>query len=129
MRQTSVEAYNTIKENGLLSLRRWQIYDILFHHGPLTAGEIFDRGIGIVKGSVCARLTELRELGIVSEIGEKKWSSTGHTGILWDVTKGLPVTPEKTESKNKIITALRARVKELEDENISLKHRLGGELF
>lgn len=41
-RDTSREAYNKIKEMGLLSQRRWEVYDILYSHGPMTGGEICD---------------------------------------------------------------------------------------
>jgi len=40
-RDTSIEAYRTIKANGLLSKRRLQVYEYLFNHGPATAKEIF----------------------------------------------------------------------------------------
>lgn len=106
MRRTSIDAYNKIKAEGLLSQRRWQVYEILFQHGPLTAGEIFEHGLGIVKGSVCARLTELREMGIVYEYGEKKWSSTGHVGILWDVNDRLPEQYRRGRTKDSIIKEL-----------------------
>ena len=40
IRQTSIDCYNKIKAEGLLSKRRLEVYEILFHHGQLTANEI-----------------------------------------------------------------------------------------
>lgn len=96
IRQTSTDAYNKIKTEGLLTKKRFQIYDLLYVHGPATAGELFDlcrqqdSGHTVVKGSVCARLTELRDQGVVYEAGIGEWSGTGHKSILWDVTANLP---------------------------------------
>lgn len=106
VRQTSVEAYKTIDKLGLLSLRRWQVYHSLFVHGPLTGGEVFvkcrDEFPGqfqkMLNSNVITRLGELREMGVVKEIGEKKCSISGQNVILWDVTADLP---RKLDQKSK----------------------------
>lgn len=96
VRQTSIDSYNAIKENGLLSRRRWQFYDILFKYGPLTGGEAFQylkqhHGIAMPTNSnTTTRLGELRNLGVAVELGTKKCPVTGQNVILWDVTPGLP---------------------------------------
>lgn len=103
VRETSVEAYRTIKENGLLSRRRWEAYEALFDCGPATATEVFNhmtpKGKSMVASNVRARLGELRDMGCVKEVGEKVESSTGATVILWDVTRGLPAKYEKPKKK------------------------------
>jgi hypothetical protein len=129
VRETSVQAYHKIKDEGLLSEARMVVYDILFHGGPLTAGEIFKlgqerlEGHTEVKGSICARLTELRESGAVKEIGKKTCHVTGHNAILWDVTGQIPEKIERKKSKTQIIAelefmvdALKGKVEELERE-------------
>jgi hypothetical protein len=90
-RRTSIEAYHRIRDEGLLSKARFVVYERLYLHGPKTAGELF-AGIpnAIVKGSVCARLTELRDMGVVMEVGEAQCALTGQTAIVWDVTEFLP---------------------------------------
>lgn len=100
-RQTSIETYHKIKEEGLLSQRRWQIYDILFHNGPMTAGEIFDYGLRkfiwsrAVKGGICARLTELRQLGVAVELEPRECKVSGQVTILWELNNKLPVKWDK----------------------------------
>lgn len=109
-RQTSISAYNAIKENGLLSKRRWEVYDILFRFGPLTANEAFKK-IATETGKSSssflsvsnARFTELRRNGLLVEAGERSCSITGVRVIEWDVTDKLPVKfekPKKTKCKH-----------------------------
>jgi len=130
-RNTSKEAYLKIKEGGLLSDARFLVYEILFKHGPLTGGDVFEhmqsirQGHTVVKGSVCARLTECRELGVACEVGVSTWGATGHRGILWDVTSELPNKYEKPPTKDKIIAELREKVRVLSIENEQLRQQTG----
>ncbi len=106
IRETSIEAYNKIKADGLLSERRWQVYDILFQFGPATGNELliqFRKKYGTLYGNspvVTSRLGELREMGVAQELRERQCSVTGHQAIEWDVTDRLPVKFEK-EKKHK----------------------------
>lgn len=94
---TIAQAYHEILTNNLLSEERMLVYSSIFKHGPLTAGECFMKmqedalGHVIVKGSVCARLSELRRLGCVAEAGKRKCSLTGKTVTLWKATNRLPI--------------------------------------
>jgi hypothetical protein len=103
IRETSKQAYNEITVSGLLTDARYVVYTSIYHHGPLTAGECFLKmqedhvGHTIVKGSVCARLTELRRLGVVAEVGKRKCALTGKNAILWQVTNKLPIKPAPTK--------------------------------
>jgi len=100
-RDTSLEAYKKIKENGMLGKRKMEIYDVVFRHGPLTANEAFNilklekyRNLNF-DSNTNSRFTELRDCGCLQEVGKKKCKITGNTVILWDVTKSLPVKMEK----------------------------------
>ena len=100
VRETSIEAYNEIKENGLLSKKRFQVYDILFRLGPMTGAQVSNV---IKKGNtknaysetVRNRLTELRNSGVVREVGEVICPITGRRVIQWDVTKKTPTKWDK----------------------------------
>lgn len=115
IRETSTAAYDTIKANGLLSRARFDVYQYLFVNGPLTRSEI-DEGIRFVgkggiksyKSHVSARLCELREMGCVKEVGEKKCSITGMHVILWDVTKDLPRKFKRKSVQTRLEIALDA---------------------
>lgn len=93
-RETSVAVYKKIKEEGLLSRKRFEIYEILFQSGPLTASQIAKRMKGFkseaVGANVHARLGELRETGCIQELKSVCCPVTGNTVLNWDVTAKLP---------------------------------------
>ena len=98
-RETSAEAYNRIKANGLLGQRRFQVYEELYFNGPKSANQVV-RTIkanhpDIKDASLHGRLSELRDLGVVREVGFHRDEISGNKNILWDVTSNLPVKPPK----------------------------------
>lgn len=120
-RQTSVEAYNEIREKGLIKKLQFFTYDLLFKYGPCTSGELMERvqrehpEWAVRSLDSCAkRLPELRARGLVRELGERPCLTSGRRAIVWDVTNQLPAAPEKKLTKDQTIAALRARVAELE---------------
>ena len=110
IRTTSLKAYSQIKTEGLLSPIRERVYDFLFHNGPLTGTELNARlksPVGITIPGYHKRLSELRELGVVREVGERICRVTGRNAIAWDVTETLPVPiaeavacPKPTKAEN-----------------------------
>lgn len=116
-RQTSIEVFKQIRDNGLLSKRRMEVYEIVFNHGPMTSNETFDyselNGIDGYRHNANARMTELRELGVVYEAGTKQCSKSGNTVILWDVTDKLPVKPERKITKDEKLKSLVGEIVEL----------------
>jgi hypothetical protein len=94
LRKTSIEAYKQITASGLLSRRRMEVYEILFHHGPLTAHGVVEFARSFAPSanqtSFNARLSELKRLGVVQEVGYKDDVVSGHKCILWDVNDQLP---------------------------------------
>jgi hypothetical protein len=92
-RQTSIDAYNKIRASGLLSKARWQVYNVLYWHGPMTAAELDEylkKELNRERGGFWKRLSELRDCGVAEEGGKRICHETGSEAILWDVTKGLP---------------------------------------
>ena len=105
-RQTSIDCYNQIKSEGLLSKRRLQVYESIFNYAPCTASEVFnDKNL---KTNQSGRFTELRDLGVIYEKGERLCRVTGRNVIEWDLTDKLPVNVKKTikTKKQKINDAL-----------------------
>ena len=117
IRQTSIEAYNQIKEEGLLSRRSFEVYDSLYSFGPATANELFsqmmlkNKTLDQSNTNVRARLNELREDGTAQELGTKTCSITGRNVILWNVTRNLPIKPKNKLTNSQIIKGLVALVK------------------
>lgn len=99
-RETSIEAYREIERSGLLSLRRWQVYKIVFENGPMTGLQVIKKfreeaRVFSNSGTVNTRLSELRDRKVVREIGKTVCPVSGRVAILWDVTKALPIKFEK----------------------------------
>lgn len=111
MEQTSREAYTKIKASGLLSTRRFQVYEVLSLNGPMTGGEIWglylkDQDIQI--DSVRPRLAELERLGVIKKIDDQPCSVTGMTCAVWTVTEDLPKELDKEMTNKQKIAFLKA---------------------
>jgi hypothetical protein len=129
-RQTSIDAYNKIKQNGLLSKRRWEVYFTLYNHGPLTSSELFEHYKKYFNPqfkynlNVHSRLNELEERGVAQRIGTQECAVSGNTVDLWDVTSGLPVPPVKKKTKDKIIAELTDEITTLKAELSNLRSQV-----
>jgi uncharacterized protein YwgA len=127
---TSAIAYRTIKDSGLLSEMRWRVYDILYHHGPLLGSQVSalykrDHLTTSYSETVRNRITELRDLGVVIEVGHAIDPITKMSAILWDVTDQLPQKKlEKKESSKQKIKRLEQRITQLEGEKQALEIEL-----
>tara|TARA_R110002020_G_scaffold382091_1_gene592927 strand:+ start:217 stop:630 length:414 start_codon:yes stop_codon:yes gene_type:complete len=99
-RQTSIECYYTIKENGLLSKRRMEVYEAIFKNAPCTTNEALK---DIYSGShgVGSRTTELRDSGVIYEKSERPCRVTGRNVIEWDLTDRLPISIKKSNKTKK----------------------------
>ena len=103
-RQTSIDCFNEIKEQGLLSNMRFKVYEAILKKAPCTSGEAFAT-MTTKENQISqsrARFTELRELGVIYEKGEKQCTITGRNVIEWDLTDRLPVNiknPNKTKKQ------------------------------
>lgn len=111
-RQTSIDCYNEIKVNGLLSKRKMEVYDCLFKHGPMTMGEVYSKlseSSEVNQASVTPRFAELRNVGAIYEKNTRSCTITGKMGIEWDLTDNLPQKIQKpTTKKHRINDAINA---------------------
>lgn len=116
-RDTSIEIYRRIKEEGLLSKLRFDVYEVIFQHGPLTqmeAWQYFDKK-HIQLRSVTPRFSELLERDVIGITRERPCKITGNLAIEWDVTNRLPVP---------VIKHKRPSYKELLLRNLQLEKQL-----
>lgn len=117
-RKTSREAYEQLKESGKLSRLRWIIYDYLFHHGPATAQECF-KALKL-ETNQSGRFTELRDLGVVEEVGRTTCRVTGREVIAWDVTDRAELAAAAKETSDRQVEleqAMRDAVRDLRAQN------------
>jgi hypothetical protein len=122
MRQTSIDTYYQIRDEGLLSRMRFRVYGHLFHNGPMTSREL-DHSMaaeGETRTSYHKRLSELERLKVVQTLGTRKCKITGRTSLLWDVTDQLPCNFKK-RVKRPTAEQFHAGVTELQEINNFLK--------
>tara|TARA_R110002126_G_C10344697_1_gene491119 strand:+ start:515 stop:937 length:423 start_codon:yes stop_codon:yes gene_type:complete len=111
-RQTSIDCYNEIKTNGLLSKRRLEVYEAILKNAPCTSSEAMVGNLNYtnVLSQSRARFTELRELGVIYEKTERKCRVTKRNVIEWDLTDKLPknIKFSNNTKKNRVNNALNA---------------------
>jgi|GEM_PF-2993311 len=113
-RQTSIDVYREIKEQGLISKMQFEVYDKAFEFGPITQGETWDEHFSdLQRHTVAPRFAEMKKIGILAVVGKRKCRYSGRICEEWDVTSKRPVTIAPTKSKDKIIAELQAENKEL----------------
>ena len=76
MKNTSLQAYIGINENGVARTQRDYIYNIL-KQGRMTRKEI-SRQTGIEINAVCGRVNELLKLSMISEFDRRPCSVSGY---------------------------------------------------
>jgi DNA-binding transcriptional ArsR family regulator len=108
-RRISADAYHRIEAEGLLSKRRFQVYSLLYHHGPLTIAEACAQlATTVSERSFSPRFAELRDLGVVDEVGERQCRVTGNNVIAWDVNEKLPRRADSIPKEPTKVELLRA---------------------
>jgi hypothetical protein len=126
----SVKTFREITENGLLSLRRRQVYTAIHEmekekKTPYTMGEVAWKVANNYKfpknyrHNTIARLCELEEAGVVERVGERKCTFSGHLCTTWRTVNALPIKKKKKKkvTKDEVI-------KQLTQENRELKIQL-----
>ena len=102
-RATSINCYNQIKKEGLLSKLRLRTLNAMLYSAPCTAGELqnyIDQNQIQVKHA-WKLLSQLRDLGVVYEKSERKCKVTDRLVIEWDLTDKLPIKPTTTSNTKK----------------------------
>jgi hypothetical protein len=118
VRNTSQQAYNNLVANKVLPKRRREAYAYLYINGPCTAMQV-EQGAG--SRHINKRLSELRDMGVIEELGETTCPITGKQAILWDVTalvfprtlQKAPVRVTRKQLEQQLRDAL-SRIAELE---------------
>ena len=115
-RQTSIDCFNKIKQEGLLSKMRLKVYEAILNNAPCTSGEAFAT-MTTKENQISqsrARFTELRELGVIYEVRNRKCTITGMNVIGWDLTDRLPVNIKKyTKTKKHRLNDALSSLREL----------------
>ncbi len=98
VRDTSIEIYLKILNEGLIGKKQIEVYEILWKYGPLTGSQVANwmdefHQKSNVSETVRNRLNELRNMGIVTELPKAPCPVTGNTVYRYDVNSKLPIKP------------------------------------
>ena len=104
IRQSSINCYNQIKAEGLLSKLRLRTLNAMLYSAPCTAQELQDY---IDKNKIQVKhawklLSQLRDLGVIYEKTERNCKITGRVVIEWDLTDKLPINKKVITNTKKI---------------------------
>ncbi len=117
VRQTSIDAYRQIEAEGLLAKQQFRVYEILFHHGPLTYSEVILHAKNLASfvssSGYQACLCHLRDSGAIREVDTVKCPVTGRNVILWDVTPDLPVSKKTLSRREEILRKIESYRKKI----------------
>ena len=124
VRDTSIDAYRMIKENGLLSRVNFDVYAVIHDHGPITIRETSL----VLKNqypatTVSPRFSDLERRGVIRSVEKRPCKITGNVVHSWECTDKLPEELERRKTNKEIIRELQVRVRQLEDENAALRAR------
>ena len=113
IRETSIEAYKEVLENGKINKVQKRVLELLIKEGPSTANELDEillaQGIKYPKAS--ARLGELRDMGTVDEMDKRTCSISGKTVLVWKYNGRQPT--KRVRSKSDKTLAKEATYKKL----------------
>jgi hypothetical protein len=132
IRQTSIDAYTNLVDNGKLSMKRRAVYKVLYNHGPMTQKKMRkDYFNGDLENSVGPRFKELEDRGLIRDVGTRECERTGITNMLWDVTdlvepKDLPKKESRETKKENVLAMLRDLYISMEDKQFRNEVKLIG---
>jgi len=99
MKRTSIEAYNEIKESGLLGKRMFEVYSLIYKHGPISANDLIRvvraKGIDANQTGYNARFCELEQRGAIERSGFTVDILSRKRCNTYIVSGNLPVPPLK----------------------------------
>jgi len=122
VRKTSIDTYNIVKNSGLLSKLRLKVYLALYKNGPMGMLETFryinpGESDGHKLQSYNPRFTELKQMGLIEECGERVCDITNQTVMLLQTTDNVGQKLPKTITK-------KDKLKEVESLIITLSESL-----
>lgn len=115
--RTSIETYTEIKNSGLLSEKRWRVYDIFYQNNrPLTGAEVSQIYKSNYPSSqhsetIRNRITELKEMGLLAEFEVVDCTFTGRKVFSFITTNNLPDKLEKKETLNQKLDKILSQIK------------------
>lgn len=117
---TSVSAYHSIRDSGLLGELQLKVVHAIALNGPLTSGELAEYHLDAARVSISPRLAELKTQGVVKEAEKRACAATGRECIAWDLTGNVPAKLSKKELILKEIQKFEGKIEKLKKKLLEL---------
>lgn len=118
MTKAKLDSYRIAKEMGLLTKRREDVFLIIKNNGPISMVDIvkeFTKTKTLsTEGSISGRLSELRQMDLIEECGEKHNAISGMKNTLYRVTDRAPKPLLKRETRAELEQRLNQRISNLQ---------------
>lgn len=98
-RETSKASYDIIRASGYLGNKQQDVYECLYHYGPLTDSELAEK-LDRPRDWVGPRIRELLVKGVIKEDGARSCRITRRMCRITDVTANLPRQVAPKEKRN-----------------------------
>ena len=124
IKQTSIDSYHTIKQNGLLSSLRFRVYECIAFNGPMTVSEallLLDSGESRNTGSFTGRFSELERMGVIRTIGTRPCKVTDNNCEQYVVTNELPKKLPKLKTRSERVYEVIEAIEDLKTRAIQLE--------
>lgn len=100
VRDTSIEAYTAVMESGFVAETALEVYNCLYHNGPMTQNEVWQRiDKDRKKDSYGPRFATLERSLLIRDIGIRQCRISGRRCHVWDVTSNLPTKPATRKAR------------------------------
>ncbi len=108
IKNTTLETFKQIQEEGLLSEKRLRVYEIIYEYGALTGAqisEIYQTKYPSAQHSetIRNRITELIQMNVVKEAGMIVCDKTKRTVNTYLCTNELPAKIQKKTNKKQVV--------------------------
>lgn len=117
VQKTSIETYHAVRKSGILADKRLKVYEILYAHPEGLTGtqvsNIFKQMHPTAQHSetIRNRITELRDMGVVSEIGTVECEHTKRQVMKFMLNDNMPVPLEKKKTHNERVEEVLESIK------------------
>lgn len=100
-RDTSIDIYYKVLDEGLLTGLRLDLWDFLRNHEPMTQMETCKAMNSTRQDrSIMPRFAELKKMKAIKEVDKRKCKVTGREVYVWTITDNVPI-PLETKKKKK----------------------------
>jgi len=103
VQQTSVDVYRKGLDSGLIKNLAAEVFALIMEYGPISSRMVHQRYCDQIQQrdtrSVCPRISELKDLGVIEQSHVEPCQVTGNKAIYWRIAMACPAHIQKPKKK------------------------------